>query len=285
MPARNASMRIGDFTIWPLVDGEISSDPSLLYRNRDDRAWAPYDHFLDPCTGNYLSTVGGFLIRGGGRTVVLDAGIGSHPVYPWLGGGFRSALLATGTQPSDVTDVIFSHLHLDHIGWATQHGRPFFPRATYRCDRRDWDYFNSPDYVLPLWESSRSNPAEDAARNRLAPAADRFEFFESDDEVLPGIVAIEAGGHTPGSTVVMLDSAGEQGMLLGDLVHTEAELCGEDWDFIHHVDHDAGMAALDRIRKIVADRRLPFAAAHFPGLRWGRLERSRGSWSYERLPA
>jgi len=40
-------MRIGDFTIWPLVDGEISSDPSLLYRNRDDRAWAPYDHFLD----------------------------------------------------------------------------------------------------------------------------------------------------------------------------------------------------------------------------------------------
>ena len=82
-------MRIGDFTIWPLVDGEISSDPSLLYRNRDDRAWAPYDHFLDPCTGNYLSTVGGFLIRGGGRTVVLDAGIGSHPVYPWLGGGFR----------------------------------------------------------------------------------------------------------------------------------------------------------------------------------------------------
>jgi len=203
-------MRIGDFTIWPLVDGEISSDPSLLYRNRDDRAWAPYDHFLDPCTGNYLSTVGGFLIRGGGRTVVLDAGIGSHPVYPWLGGGFRSALLATGTQPSEVTDVVFSHLHLDHIGWATQHGRPFFPRATYRCDRRDWDYFNSPDYVLPLWESSRSNPAEDAARNRLAPAADRFEFFESDDEVLPGIVAIEASGHTPGSTVVMLYSAGEQ---------------------------------------------------------------------------
>jgi hypothetical protein len=83
----------------------------------------------------------------------------------------------------------------------------------------------------------------------------------------------------------MLDSAGEQAMLLGDLVHTEAELCGENWDFIHHVDHDAGMAALDRIRKIVADRRLPFAAAHFPGLRWGRLERSRGSWSYERLPA
>jgi hypothetical protein len=44
------------------------------------------------------------------------------------------------------------------------------------------------------------------------------------------------------------------------------------------------MAALDRIRKIIADRRLPFAAAHFPGLRWGRLERSRGSWIYERLP-
>ena len=278
-------MRIGDFTIWPLVDGEISSDPSMLYRNRSGADWAPYEQFLEPGSGSYVSTVGGFLIRGYGRTVVVDAGIGSRPVYPWLGGGFRSALLATGTQPSDVTNVVFSHLHLDHIGWATQHGRPFFPRATYRCDRRDWDYFMSPDYEIPLWESSRSDPARDAARNRLAPAADRFEFYEGDDEVLRGIVAVEASGHTPGSTVLLLESAGEQGLLLGDVVHTEAELCGDGWDFVHHVDHDAGVATLDRIRRLITGWRLPFAAAHFPGLRWGLLLRSRGSWVYERLPA
>jgi hypothetical protein len=80
-------MRIGDFTIWPLVDGEISSDPSMLYRNRGGADWAPYEQFLEPSSGSYVSTVGGFLIRGNGRTVVVDAGIGSRPVYPWLGGG------------------------------------------------------------------------------------------------------------------------------------------------------------------------------------------------------
>jgi len=257
-----------------------------LYTNKEREDWKEHEQFLDPCTGNYVNTLGGFLIRSGDRVIVLDTGIGSKPMYPWLGGGFRSSLLSKGVAPGDVTDVVFSHLHLDHIGWAAQHGKPFFSNATYRCDRRDWDFFVSPDYEMPEWESSTSNPAEDSAANRLAPVASRMEFFEGSQGLFPGISTIESSGHTPGSTVLLLESGGEKGLLLGDLVHSEPELYDDNWDFVNHVDHDAGRESIEKIRKLILDEVIPFAAAHFTGMRWGRLTRNRvgDPLGYEALP-
>jgi glyoxylase-like metal-dependent hydrolase (beta-lactamase superfamily II) len=268
-------MKIGDITIEALIDGETAYPGEFLYTNKEREDWKEHKQFLDPCTGNYVNTLGGFLIRSGDRVIVVDTGIGSKPIYPWLGGGFRSSLLSKGVAPEDVTDVVFSHLHLDHIGWAAQHGKPFFSNATYRCDRRDWDFFVSPDYEMPEWESSTSNPAEDSAANRLAPVASRMEFFEGSQGLFPGISTLESSGHTPGSTVLLLESGGEKGLLLGDLVHSEPELYDDNWDFVNHNDHDAGRASIEKIRKLILDEVIPFAAAHFTGMRWGRLTRHR----------
>ena len=278
-------MKVGDITIVALIDGETAYPGEFLYTNKEREDWKSHEQYLDPCTGNYVNTVGGFLIRSGDRVIVLDTGIGAKPKYPWLGGGFRSSLLSRGVAPHDVTDVVFSHLHLDHIGWATQHGKPFFPNATYRCDKRDWDFFVSPDYEIPEWEASTSNPAEDAAANRLAPVASRMEFFEGAQGLFPGVSTLEASGHTPGSTVLLLAAAGEKGLLLGDLVHSEPELYDENWDFVNHVDHKAGMASIEKIRKMILHEDIPFAAAHFTGMRWGRLSRNRtpGPLTYETL--
>jgi glyoxylase-like metal-dependent hydrolase (beta-lactamase superfamily II) len=279
-------MRVGGITIEPLIDGEVSSDAGDLYVDKTLADWKSegHDRFLDSCTHSYANTIGGFLVRSGERVVVVDTGIGSKPIYPFLGGGFRSSLLATGVRPEDVTDVIFTHLHLDHIGWATQNGCAFFPNGTYRVDRRDWDYFTADDYPMPEWERMLSDPKTDSARNRLAPIENQLEFFEGEEALLPGIRALEASGHTPGSTVLLIESSSDAGLLLGDLVHSEAELCCDDWDFINHVDHDRAMAAVANIRSLILDRSLPFAAAHFTGLRWGRLNRDNGRTDYHVLP-
>ena len=217
-------MKIGDITIEALIDGETAYPGEFLYTNKEREDWTEHEQFLDPCTGNYVNTLGGFLICSGDRVIVLDTGIGSKPIYPWLGGGFRSSLLSKGVAPKDVTDVVFSHLHLDHIGWAAQHGKPFFSNATYRCDRRDWDFFVSPDYEIPEWESSTSNPAEDSAANRLAPVASRMEFFEGEQGLFPGISTLESSGHTPAPLSFCWSRGGEKGRLLGDLVDSEPEL-------------------------------------------------------------
>ena len=61
------------------------------------------------------------------------------------GGHLLESLAGIGVTPDDVTDVLFTHLHFDHIGWATVDGVPTFPKATYRCDVRDWDHFYGTD--------------------------------------------------------------------------------------------------------------------------------------------
>lgn len=275
-------MRIGDIRIDPLIDGETVSPPEACYVNPAD--WTSFDQYLDTTTGVHINTLGGYLIRSGNRVIVVDTGAGPKPVYPVSSGGLRSSLYSLGVSPREVTDVIFSHLHLDHIGWASIDGKPFFTNATYRADKRDWDYFCSPDYPMPEWEKASSDPSVDAAIVRLAPVADRMEFFEGDDEVLPGIESVEAAGHTPGSTVLRLKSDGETGLMLGDLVHSQPELVKENWHFFAHLDAPAAIEAIDRFRKELVDSGNPFCAAHFPGLRWGSLSLAGGDIQYNLVP-
>jgi glyoxylase-like metal-dependent hydrolase (beta-lactamase superfamily II) len=265
-------MKIGTMTIDPLVDGEMLGDPARIYPEVAASAWAPYAQWLEPQTGLIPLTIGGYLIRFADRAIVVDLGSGEAPRPPFHCGGFRSSLLATGLTPADITDVIFTHLHLDHIGWASYHGKAYFPNAVYRCDRRDWEHFMSPRYVMPEWEARSSNPETDAAAVRLAPARDRMEFWQGDATVLPGITAVDAHGHTPGTTLFLLESGGERGALLGDIVHTVPELLN-GWAFRSHVDVRQGTDAIKPVRDLLAETSMPFSFSHVPALAWYRIER------------
>jgi glyoxylase-like metal-dependent hydrolase (beta-lactamase superfamily II) len=280
-------MRIGDIEITPLIDGELVLPGPSFYPGTTDADWLAYDYLLEPVGFEpmHLNTLGGYLVRTGDRLVVVDTGIGSNAKAPFIGGGFRSALTAAGVKRADVTDVIFSHLHFDHIGWATQNGKAFFPNATYRVDRRDWEYYQANE--LTELEASFCYPETDSPPARLGPVEDRLELFEGAQGLLPGINTLEASGHTPGETVLELVSNGERGLLLGDLVHAEPELIDENvggkWDFVAHVERENALESVERFKKILVDQKLPFAGAHFPGLRWSRINRSDGGLVWEIL--
>ena len=229
-------MRIGDIDITALVDGEAVVPGTAFYPNLKDTDWDPYADLLDPVFGQYqhLNTLGGYLVRAGDRLIVIDGGSGPHPKWPFAGGAFRSAFASTGHRRADVTDVVFTHLHFDHIGWASADGKPYFPHATYHIDRRDWNWVLSPDFGFTDEEVTKSlarlelsadycYPEADAPAPRLQPVVGQIKFFEADQEVelLPGIVALDGSGHTPGQVVLELRSAGEKGLLLGDLVHAQ----------------------------------------------------------------
>ena len=80
---------------------------------------------------------GGFLVRAGDRVVLIDAGVGPDSPSPFMSGGqLLDSLARQQVSPGDITDVIFTHLHFDHVGWAPA-GEAVFPNATYRCDERD----------------------------------------------------------------------------------------------------------------------------------------------------
>lgn len=252
------------------VDGELRRTIDGLYP--DAPAKEREEAIRTSGTGDLVMTVGSTVIRTGDRVILVDCGVGPDPVGSFHGGVLRSSLAALGLSPNDVTDVLYTHLHADHIGWSTIDGRPFFPNAIYRCDIRDWSHFTAADYELEPWELASTRPEFDAARVRLAPLADRMVFWEGDAELLPGVTAIDAAGHTPGTCALLLESGESRALILGDVVHSVPELL-YGWRFPVHADPVAALAAIERLRDLAETDNIPVTAAHLTGMAWGRVRR------------
>ena len=92
--------------------------------------------------------MGGFLVRTGSHTVLIDTGVGPDQIGPYgpydrviKGGELPTRLAELGVESADVTDIVLTHLHPDHYGWATHDAARLFPKATFRCHALDWDHF------------------------------------------------------------------------------------------------------------------------------------------------
>jgi glyoxylase-like metal-dependent hydrolase (beta-lactamase superfamily II) len=135
----------------------------------------------------------------------------------------EDAIRAAGHAPSEVRWVINTHLHFDHAGgntWKTPSGavEPAFTGATYVVQRGEFDFAASPN------ERIRASYLAD--NFRPVAAAGRFSFVEGEREVLPGIRVLVTPGHVPFHQSILVESAGERALFLGDLVPTSAHLPG-----------------------------------------------------------
>lgn len=303
-------MDLGELTVTPILDGKISGAPATAFPDKSPADWRPFAHYLED--GKVISQIGGFLVRSGERLVLIDAGggppgasavttdsarshleamfIGKGLVGPALNdavalalttkmqsGALPDALQSAGLSPADITDVIFTHLHSDHIGWASVDGQPFFPSATYHCARADFDYFHGPDVDEAFSQLVWGTPS---ARDRLAPIGQQLELFDGDATIAPGVDVRLAPGHTPGSCVVVLSSARERALVLGDMVHCPVELQNEEWQAIGDVDPALAKRTRAAFIEEVESGDVLVAGSHFPGLRFGRLLAGQSSRSW-----
>lgn len=268
-------MRFGDIEVLPVLDGIGREEPNhILTRPGVDDPWSTKKEVLDE-QGHLHFDIGGFLIRTGGRVIVVDTGVGTVQDKlighggRYTGGRLLESLRAHGVAPEDVTDVLLTHLHFDHVGWTTQQGEIIFTGATYRAHRLDWEHFvESPD-------------AAPGAVRKLSPIADQLELFDGDVTLAPGVDALHSPGHTPGSTVFVVSGNGTRGFLLGDVVHSTVELEERDWQAIFDEDPDLASQTRNRLAdEIVAEGGL-VAGAHFPGLNFGRLVRQDGQRQFQ----
>jgi glyoxylase-like metal-dependent hydrolase (beta-lactamase superfamily II) len=270
-------MQVGAVTIDGVSDGSLPVPPSLLF-NKSDEDWVQHSQFLDQ-DGMLPLEFGGFLVRAGERLVLIDTGLGPGLV-PDRTGMFMRNLSALGVQPAEVTDVILTHLHFDHLGWATDGERRLFERATYRCHEADWDFFMGAhpfDDALAVSSMGGRSSSE-----LLPPMVDRLETWSDDVSILPNIDVRSAPGHTPGSTVVVISSGTERAMLLGDVVHCPAELLNDDWEMIGDVDKRLAQRTREALAQELEGSDISAAASHFPGLAFGRLLTGQGRrrWSF-----
>lgn len=252
-------MKVGELQVLPVLDGTARVPATAAFsqagKGSSEDDWAPHRQFLDD-DGRIELALGGFLIRSGDRVALVDTGVGHVNDPTFVGGQLLESLSTYGLGADDVTDVIFTHLHFDHVGWATQKGEVVFGNATYRCDERDWSHFVGPD---------------PGATRKLSPITDRLEMWSSDGTILPGLDARVAPGHTPGSTIIVVSSGTDRALLLGDVVHCPVELLDDEWAGLGDVDPDlANRTRVALARELEGDD-VPVAAAHFPGLQFGRL--------------
>jgi glyoxylase-like metal-dependent hydrolase (beta-lactamase superfamily II) len=262
-------MNIGDLVVEPVYDGVMKA-PATAFKGTTDEQWAPHRRFLD-ADGMLEFALGGFLVRApGDRLVLVDAGIGDRTGAMMSGAGHFSggellkSLALQNVLPEDITDVVFTHLHFDHVGWASQEGSIVFPNATYRCDTRDWQHFRDNERVQPI----------------LAPIEDRLTTWDGSGPLAPGVDLMSAPGHTPGSTIIVLSSGTSRGLLLGDVVHCPIELMDDEWAGLGDVDPALAKATRNALAREIEGTDTPVAAAHFPGMVFGRLLSANGRRSW-----
>ncbi len=271
-------VRVGDITIEGVSDGSLLGPPTLMF-NKTDQDWRQHSRFLDD-DGLLTIEMGGFLVRSGDRLALVDTGIGPH-ADPARTGAFMRNLAALGVAPSEVTDVVLTHLHFDHLGWATDGEQRLFPNATYRCHEADWDFFMGPepfdDSLGISFLGGRSSSV------LLPPVTDRLETWDGDGSILPGLDVRSAPGHTPGSTVIVISSGSARAMLLGDVVHCPAELLSDDWEAVFDVDQALARRTREALARELEGTDVPAAGAHFPGLQFGRLLAAEGrrQWVFD----
>lgn len=259
-------MKIGEISVEPIYDGVIRAPAPAFFSGTTPQQWAPHRQFLEP-DGMIRFDLGGFLIRGrSDRVILVDAGIGprSGPIREgaghFQGGELLNSLAAHGVRPEDITDVVFTHLHFDHVGWASQDGAIVFPNATYRCHNRDWDHFQDNERIWPA----------------VSPIEEYLATWSTNGPIAPGIDVMSAPGHTPGSTIVVVSSGEARGMLLGDVVHCPVELLDDEWVGVADVDPELAKRTRVALSRELEGSDTPVAAAHFPGLVFGRLLSANG---------
>ncbi|MGM0586715.1 MAG: MBL fold metallo-hydrolase [Pseudomonadota bacterium] len=218
------------------------------------------------------------LLRDGERTVLFDAGSG--PTFMESAGRIAEGLSAIGVDPSDVTDVVFTHGHPDHL-WGVQDdfGDLAFPEAAHYFPRPEWDYWMQEGLLDDTPEARKSFVV--GAQNRLPEIEDVTELFDAGQEVLPGVMAHATHGHTQGHMSFEIRRGSESVMVVGDAL-ADGHLAFEMPQAPAGADHEPERAAATRAKLLdqLATDQMTLIGFHLaePGV--GRAERKGDAYRF-----
>ena len=207
--------QLGDFEVTALSDGttprhldEILSDPETV---RDELT---ADHEVEPVE----LSINAYLINTGTHLVLVDTGAGE--LFGPLSGLLLANLVAAGYQAEQVDMILLTHIHGDHSGGLSISGKRQFPNATVYVDGLDVAYWLSKNEELKAPESTRKTFQQSQATVNPYVEAKRLLEIKRGSELVPGITARSAPGHTPGHTAYLVESRGHKLLLWGDTIHS-----------------------------------------------------------------
>jgi glyoxylase-like metal-dependent hydrolase (beta-lactamase superfamily II) len=222
--------RLGNLDLAIISDGAYYIDAGATFGIVPRVMWEPFAGKLDDRHRLALG-LNCLLLRSSGKLILIETGVGERrkparrSSSPQEDGNLIDGLAALGVQPQDVDIVINTHLHSDHCGWNTRSDGdrfvPAFPRAEYLLEKEEWEAAVAPN------ERTRATYIEE----NLLPLEEhgRLRLVEGETTVTPELTIVPTPGHSAGHASVVLSSAGETGIYIGDIAQVEVQLERTAW--------------------------------------------------------
>lgn len=281
LPARlwaGANLTMGPVQIDTLSDGNLVLPVDFILAGMPADELADLKARYQIADGALTPPCNVTLLRDGTNTVIFD--VGSGPDFQPSAGKLAQAMEALGVSAEEVSHVVFTHGHPDHLwGVLDEFDEPVFANARHMIGQTEFDYWTDPATVDSIG-AERMTFAVGAAR-RLQTIADRFDFIADGQEILPGVAARMTPGHTPGHLSFEIRSGSESAMVVGDALGNH-HIAFERPDWVTGSDQDGPMAAATRVGFLdqLASAQMPLIGFHLPEGGIGRAERAGSGYRF-----
>ncbi|HEX5958869.1 MAG TPA: MBL fold metallo-hydrolase [Hyphomicrobiaceae bacterium] len=272
VPSRYA-VRVGEIDVLVVSDGVLPLPTKMLGHNADPAARSAWlnEMFLPPDAFDWA--LNAVVVHSGGQTILIDAGLGLDPdLHLPRAGQLVKRLEAAGIDLASVTDLVLTHMHMDHIGGLLVPGVKdrLRPDLRIHVSAAEVKFWESPDFSRVSMPPGFPDALRSTAKRFAKEYRSQLRTFDEEHEVAPGVVVSRTGGHTPGHSVVRVASDGDRLMFAGDAVFAVGF---EHPDWFNGFEHDPEEAARVRIRLLreLAATGAQLVATHLPFPSVGRV--------------
>jgi glyoxylase-like metal-dependent hydrolase (beta-lactamase superfamily II) len=274
------TLNMGGFEVMTLSDGSLTLPADFIFGPMDDAALAPIlaDAGVDrnaPLTPPCNVT----LLRKGDATILIDTGAGF--AFQDSAGQLLDALNAAGIAADDITHVLFTHGHPDHLwGVLDDFDEATFFNAEHIMGEIEYDYWMDPNTINSIGEARAAFAA--GASRRLDSLGDQITRISDGAEIVSGLRAKLTPGHSPGHMAFEIASGSQQLMIIGDVVTNDhVGFARPEWTSGSDQDEAMGAETRAALMDQCAADEVTIIGYHLPNGGIGRVTRANQGYRFE----